>query len=204
LAQSVLLFLITTPTYVLVVAAKLTRFAEEMPAWDDLDLLAAGGMVVLVMLAFVADQQQWNFQRAKATYQKTARVPAPFKQADLDRGFVASGLWAYSRHPTFAAEQAFWVALYQWSCFTTGALYNWTAVGAVAYLGLFQASTWFTELISAGKYPEYKLYQKLVGKFIPKRGSGPVTWADARQPDGAITKEKEKGASKARQRRQLR
>jgi hypothetical protein len=32
---------------------------------------------------------------------------------------------------------------------------------------LFQASTWFTEYISVGKYPKYKLYQKHVGMFIP-------------------------------------
>lgn len=38
----------------------------------------------------------------------------------------------------------------------------------IAYMCLFQASTWFTELISAKKYPEYKEYQNRVGKFYPK------------------------------------
>jgi len=33
---------------------------------------------------------------------------------------------------------------------------------------LFQASTIFTEYISAGKYPEYREYQQRVGKFLPK------------------------------------
>jgi hypothetical protein len=41
-------------------------------------------------------------------------------------------------------------------------------VGAASYLILFQASTWFTELITARKYPEYKEYQQRVGKFLPK------------------------------------
>ena len=41
-------------------------------------------------------------------------------------------------------------------------------MGAMGYLLLFQASTWFTELISANKYPEYKNYQSRVGKFLPK------------------------------------
>jgi hypothetical protein len=36
---------------------------------------------------------------------------------------------------------------------------------------LFQASTWLTELLSAGKYPEYKVYQERVGKFLPKMGT---------------------------------
>jgi hypothetical protein len=46
-------------------------------------------------------------------------------------------------------------------------MYNWTFLGAISYLFLFQASTWFTELISAEKYPDYADYQKRVGKFIP-------------------------------------
>lgn len=60
------------------------------------------------------------------------------------------------------------MAVYQWSCFATGSIYNWAGVGAIGYLALFQASTWFTELISAKKYPEYKEYQKRVSKFVPK------------------------------------
>lgn len=109
-----------------------------------------------------------GFQQAKKSYQKTAKVPYKFEQEDLDRGFVVTGLWSWSRHPNFAAEQAVWVTLYQWSCYTTDVLYNWTAVGAISYLILFQSSTWFTELVTAGKYPEYKEYQQRVGKFLPK------------------------------------
>lgn len=86
----------------------------------------------------------------------------------MDRGFVTTGLWAFSRHPNFAAEQAVWCCLYQWSCYATYALYNWTFVGAMSYLILFQASTWFTEIISSRKYPEYSVYQERVGKFVPK------------------------------------
>lgn len=99
---------------------------------------------------------------------KTAKVPFKYEQEDLDRGFVVTGLWSYSRHPNFAAEQTIWVVLYQWSCFVTDSLYSWSSIGALSYLILFQASTWFTELISAQKYPEYKEYQSRVGKFIPK------------------------------------
>lgn len=33
---------------------------------------------------------------------------------------------------------------------------------------LFQGSTWLTELITAGKYPEYSMYQQKVGRFAPK------------------------------------
>jgi steroid 5-alpha reductase family enzyme len=95
-------------------------------------------------------------------------VPHKFEQEDLDRGFVVTGLWKHSRHPNFAAEQTIWVAVYAWSCFAANSAYNWTGVGAVSYLILFQASTWFTELITSGKYPEYKEYQRRVGRFLPK------------------------------------
>ena len=37
---------------------------------------------------------------------------------------------------------------------------------------LFQGSTWLTEAISAGKYPEYSEYQKQVGRFIPSSFKG--------------------------------
>lgn len=127
-----------------------------------------------VLICFFADQQQWQFQNAKQQYQKTAKVPPKYNREDLDRGFIITGLWSWSRHPNFAAEQAFWLVFYQWGCYTTEATYNWTAIGSLAYLMLFQASTWFTELISAGKYPEYAEYQARVGKFVPRIGTDPA------------------------------
>ena len=203
LCQSVLLFLITTPAYILVVAAKLSQFDKDLPKWDYLDTLTVGAGIAFVLTAFIADQQQWNYHAAKQHYQKTAKAPPPFKQAELDRGFNTTGLWAYSRHPNFAAEQSFWVAIYQWSCFATGVLWNWTVVGAIAYLCLFQASTWLTELISAKKYPEYKLYQNVVAKFIPARGVRAVQWTTDQKGAESGAQDKEE-AAKARQRYDLR
>ena len=148
-----------------------------------------------MFLSFYADGQQWSeswplksvsrssatsltasllaYHSAKKEYQETAKVPKGFDQETLDRGFNTTGLWAYSRHPNFAAEQSVWVLLYGWSCWVTQTYYNWSGIGAVAYMILFQASTWFTELISAKKYPEYREYQKRVGKFLPKLPGGP-------------------------------
>jgi steroid 5-alpha reductase family enzyme len=108
-----------------------------------------------------------DFQRAKQEYKTTAKAPLGFKQEDLDRGFITSGLWGYSRHPNFAAEQSIWFLLYQWSCFASKQLYSWLAVGPVFLLMLFQGSTWLTELITAGKYPEYNDYRRGVGMFVP-------------------------------------
>ncbi|KAL1618709.1 hypothetical protein SLS54_007145 [Diplodia seriata] len=135
-----------------------------------------------------------DYQTAKHEYLRTAVVPKEWKRADLDRGFNVSGLWAYSRHPNFAAEQAVWVVLYQWACFDTEVYMNWTFAGAMSYLLLFQGSTWLTELLTAGKYPEYKEYQKQVGKFLPSPFRGgykpPTEPAKAQDSKSAAGKKK--------------
>jgi steroid 5-alpha reductase family enzyme len=156
-------------------------------------------MFVLVVIEFFADQQQWTFHKAKGAYQKSAKVPADYKftREQLDRGFNTTGLWAWSRHPNFAAEQAFWVSLYQWACLESYTFTNWTFAGAFSYLILFQASTWLTEMLSAGKYPEYKVYQSRVGKFLPK---GSRTSMDAPKTEKEAAKVNQAKASKAKTR----
>lgn len=111
------------------------------------------------------------YQTAKHQYYKDAKVRGDFKQADLDRGFNTHGLWAYSRHPNFFAEQTIWFMLYQWSCYASNNLYGWVFAGSGSLILLFQGSTLLTEYITSGKYPEYKQYQKQVGMFLPIFGS---------------------------------
>lgn len=176
------------------------RFTEDK--YQASDILFSLVLVDLVLAAYFADEQQWSewtpecyfwplvhcwtfasleYQSAKKVYQKNAKVPSDFHQEELDCGFNTTGLWSLSRHPNFAAEQGFWVVLYTWSCWTTETYYNWSVVGAVSYLILFQASTWFTELITAKKYPDYREYQQRVGKFLPNITSGlPGNFSDKR------------------------
>lgn len=115
-------------------------------------------------------------------------MPAGFHIEDLDRGFNTISMWSYSRHPNFAAEQSVWVVLYMWSAWVTKGMLNWTIIGPILYLILFQASTWFTELITARKYPEYVEYQKRVGKFMPKLLGGPPGDFSDRRKSQAATK----------------
>jgi steroid 5-alpha reductase family enzyme len=176
-AQSFLLLSVTFPTYVLVLSTHVqARLLPVDYGFGALLLTAIAG-------SFVADQQQWNYQNAKALYKKTAKVTPGYHPVDLDRGFLTTGLWQYSRHPNFAFEQSVWVGLFVWSCRLVGTFGNWAGVGAGMYLILFQASTWFTELLSARKYPEYKEYQQRVGKFVPPgRESGkPGDFSDKRE-----------------------
>ena len=119
------------------------------------------------LLISLADGLIADFHQAKEQYQKTAKPPPGYDRADLDRGFNATGLWRFSRHPNFAAEQSVWIVLYLWSCQAMETSWNWTVIGPCIIVVLFQASTWLTELLSARKYPHYKEYQKAVGMFVP-------------------------------------
>jgi steroid 5-alpha reductase family enzyme len=182
LIQNLLLVSITTPTYVLLLTS--TIKGQE---YGTVDIITGAMIVAILAVEYTADQQQWDFHKAKDIYKKSARITGGFTQADLDRGFLTHGLWAWSRHPNFAAEQgmfshtfttndlAVWLTLYQWSTSVTMTAWNWTVVGALAYLALFQASTWFTEFITAKKYPQYKEFQEKVGMFVPKLNTGTLS-----------------------------
>ena len=158
-------------------------------------------MAGMVALSANADQEQWVYQSAKKEYLATAKVPAGHTRVELDRGFVTTGMWAYSRHPNFTTEQIFWVLLYGWSCYVTGSFWNWSGIGALALLALFQASTWLTELISADKYLDYKLYQRHVGKFLPW---STVDWEKAETKQQAAAKKIDKEGTHPKKRYDLR
>ncbi|RUP44816.1 hypothetical protein BC936DRAFT_148975 [Jimgerdemannia flammicorona] len=171
--QNILLFLITSPAYV----AYQTRHLN--PSLNALDFFAAALFLALLAGEALADQQQWAFQTRKYTLigQKAKLT------GDYARGFLSeSGLWKYSRHPNFFCETSLWWAVYLFSVSATGTQglggfdgrwVNWSAVGTVLLTSLFQASTWFTEFISAQKYLAYKEYQQRVSRIIPMPSAAP-------------------------------
>ncbi|KAI1659548.1 DUF1295-domain-containing protein [Daldinia decipiens] len=161
--QSILLFFLAAPTYIILLSS---NFEREVTAAD---IAFTAVQLGLILSEWFSDQQQWDYQLAKKEYQETAKVPrgCGFTQEDLDRGFITSGLWAYSRHPNFAAEKTIWFILYQWSCYASKTLYSWAGLGPLFLIMIFQGSTWLTELISSGKYAEYKFYQRQVRAHIP-------------------------------------
>ena len=152
---------IVTPIYVLLLA--------PAPELTLLDTVFSRGLAVVILLEGLADQQQWWFQCAKAEYKATGEIATGFTKEDLERGFVVTGLWSFCRHPNFLCEQLTWFGLYQWACFVTDTMLNWSGLGVGALWAIFQGSTWLTELVTAGKYPEYKEYQVMVNRFIPGR-----------------------------------
>lgn len=118
----------------------------------------------LVAFETIADQQQWNFQNRKHAL-KNSGQELPEKYG---KGFIAEGLWSISRHPNYFAEQSIWVVFYLFSVVATGSLLNWSIIGSMLLILLFQGSANFSEGITLSKYPKYQNYQARTPKFFPR------------------------------------
>lgn len=126
-----------------------------------LDYLAAALMLLFIVIETVADQQQYDFQTEKYR-RKNAGEPL----GAYAKGFCDRGLWGLVRHPNYASEQAIWLSFYLFSMAATERWVNWSLAGAILLMLLFLGSSDFSEKISAGKYPDYKDYQKRVPRFV--------------------------------------
>ncbi|MCQ2742011.1 MAG: DUF1295 domain-containing protein [Bacilli bacterium] len=133
------------------------------------DYVASIAMFGFILLETIADEQQMAFYKKRGEYyaqgKKLEEMPLPYS-----RGFNTSGLWGHSRHPNYFSEQGTWISLY---IFTIGAgvivygVFNWSMVGCLFLVLLFLGSSAFGEGVSSSKYPEYKLYQAKVSKYVP-------------------------------------
>jgi steroid 5-alpha reductase family enzyme len=153
--QHALIFLFTLPAYAVY------RDGGRPIGWAD--LIATGLFLALLALETIADEQMWRFQEEK----KRRKAAGEALPGDFGRGFLSSGLYGFSRHPNYFGEVSMWWAFYLFVPAGTGMWLHWTVIGAVLLTALFQGSIWFTEHISAGRYPAYRDYQKGVSKFIP-------------------------------------
>jgi steroid 5-alpha reductase family enzyme len=155
--QNVLILLMTLPTIVAL------QYSETPLGW--LDLLAAVLMVLMLLIETFADQQQWRYQAAKKALIEAGQPLT----GNYAKGFLDTGLWAWSRHPNYFAEQGAWIAFYLFSVAASGQWLNWSISGSILLVILFRGSSNFSEEISTGKYPEYAHYQETVPRFIPLR-----------------------------------
>lgn len=164
--------------------------------WSPFQYVLAFIMFLWIVMETIADQQQWNFHQYK--YQKSKRAQlqflSPAAQQDIKDGFLHStGLFKYSRHPNFYAEQMFW-----WTfalCCGWPLMGSWPTtwqdpqvlifIPAMVLTALFNGSTAMTEAISAGKYPKYRLYQQDVSRWMPWFPATPTTAGDKRRPSNS-------------------
>ena len=130
------------------------------------DGLAAALMLFFIIWETIADEQQWAFQTKKWAMigegKKLEELPAPY-----NKGFNTTGLWSRSRHPNYFAEQGTWAAFYVFSIGAGIGILNWSIIGALLLMVLFQGSSSLAEEISGGKYPEYEKYCWSVPRFFP-------------------------------------
>jgi steroid 5-alpha reductase family enzyme len=153
--QNVLILLFTLP---LIIALQ-----NNTAPLGTIDFIAGGSMFFFIIFESIADIQQWNFQSKKW---KKIRAGEALDD-DTKKGFLDKGLWSVSRHPNYFAEQAIWICFYFFGVASGGQWFNWSVAGCLLLIVLFRGSSSFSEEISAGKYPEYKEYQRRVSRFIP-------------------------------------
>jgi steroid 5-alpha reductase family enzyme len=153
--QNVLIFLFTLP-----ILTVLGNDANQ--ALTIADYVLAALFIACVVIEFIADQQQYNFQQ-----EKHRRMKAGEDLGAYAHGFTNTGLWSIVRHPNYAMEQSIWIIFYFFSVISTGEWINWSVAGCLLLVILFKGSSDFSEELSAKKYPEYKAYQKKTPRFIP-------------------------------------
>lgn len=141
--------------------------------FGPLDALATALFAACFVLETVADAQMLAFQT-----EKYRRLAAKEPAGPFARGFIETGLWAYSRHPNYCGELGMWWAYYLFGVSASGAWLNWTLVGPFFLNLLFLppgASLDLTEALSSRKYAAYPEYQARVSRcfpWFPKRTPG--------------------------------
>ncbi|KAI0292144.1 DUF1295-domain-containing protein [Russula brevipes] len=176
--QNVLLLLMATPALIAATHPTPLTYADGVLALTALALLA---------WEFTADNQQYAFHAWKhGTYDARRHWPGArlaWTKDDAARGFCTRGLWSWSRHPNFFAEQSFWGVfnlipllslrhaqpLFTAHEATLDVLRTLVPLSpSLALCLLFLSSTRFTESISASKYPRgYAAYRARVSMFVP-------------------------------------
>ena len=124
---------------------------------DKIGLVDLGlglGVIGLILVETIADNQQWQFQCEKKRNREIGR--------ENQSEFVNTGMFYYSRHPNYFAEIGIWWGIY---AFTMSV--NWSGIGALLLTLLFQGTVAFTEGISAKKYHNYGEYQRSTSRLVP-------------------------------------
>lgn len=177
--QNILLLLMATPALI----------AATHPSPLTLsDIILSLTALALIAFESIADNQQFAFHAWKhGKYDAREHWPGArlaWTKDDAARGFCTRGLWSWSRHPNFFAEQSFWGVL---NLIPILALPNAPALvpphkstladalrtlvplaPSLALCLLFISSTRFTESISLSKYPRgYAAYRSRVAMFVP-------------------------------------
>lgn len=117
-----------------------------------LDAIAAATTFIGVALEFFADNELRRFRLSN---------PPP-------DAILASGLWAWSRHPNYLGEMLFWIGLALFSLAAAGFTW-WAWVGAVAMVAMFLGTSIpLKETRMLERRPAYAERQRRVSLLIPR------------------------------------
>jgi steroid 5-alpha reductase family enzyme len=116
-----------------------------------LDVLATAVTATAITIETVADQQLWRFLNGRRTPGET----------------LATGLWAFSRHPNYFGEILFWCGLFLFGLAADPG-YWWSAVGPVALMLMFVfASVPMIDRRSLERRPGYAEHMAKVSAIVP-------------------------------------
>lgn len=164
--QNFLLLLIVSPSFVAYTMAtdpSCVNVGGEPPL-NWLDCVASVLVLFFIVIESIADNQQLRFQT-----EKYRRIDAGIElDGEYKDGFNQSGLFSILRKPNYAAEQAIWISFYLFSISASGRIFNWSSIGWILLVLLFQGSGWLTEKLTLMKYKEYSEYQKRVPLYVPR------------------------------------
>ena len=110
-----------------------------------LDFVGAGIFLVLLIFESIADAQMWRFQQNKKRLIKEG--------AEVKQPFIDSGLFRFSRHPSYFCEMGMWVTFYAFAVSASGQFWHWTGLGCLLLILVFQGSTRLAEKISGEEIP---------------------------------------------------
>lgn len=165
--QHFLLLSIVMPSFVVYTVSNNHNCNVHYTRYEPLnmvDFLAVILMLFFIVIEGIADNQQYQFQTEKYRRVKSNHA----LDGELADGFKQSGLFAIVRKPNYAAEQFIWSSFYLFSVAATGNVFNWSAIGMMLLIVLFQGSGRFTEKLTCMKYKKYHEYQKKVPLYIPR------------------------------------
>jgi len=116
--QTYLLYATALPQYLLLTMSRVYHPTQTAVPLGIPDAIIAGTYLLTLAVEMTADNQQQAYQKFKRAPADPAKdknktdIQLATEEASRKRGFVTSGLWAYSRHPNFACEQFTWWVLY--------------------------------------------------------------------------------------------
>lgn len=153
-SQLLLMWLFTSPVH-------------QAWAWRDQPLGWLDGFSVLLFLGFlsgqvIGDGQMWTFQQ-----DKQRRIAAG---EEVVQPIIVTGLFRYSRHPSYLCEIGMWFAFCLFAVSASGQWFHWTGLGVVLLVAQFISVIRLTEEISAEKYPTYGEYQARTPMLVPLPG----------------------------------